>query len=136
MADPYPMPTAVQTRSATNADAFKVYCKIDEAYKGQDDEIETILAAVKRDVDKTLWNYFTHNDLPTGTPVDIPEDVELFIKKRAARHFEWRVERQEQEKLDQEGSAALRVSTGKQSADVDDYEPILYLRDPLGLIGF
>lgn len=130
--DPYPLPTAVYDRSAVTPDACKTYCKIDSGYKEQDDEIDRMLSSVKRDVDKTLWNYFTDNDLPSGNKQDIPEDVEQFILRRFARLFDWRVERQGEESLAQTGSAKLNMS----ATDVDDYEPIMHLRDPLGLVGF
>ena len=136
MSDPYPIPTAVYDRSSVDKDVAKDYCKIDQAYTDQDAEITATLNAVKRDVDKTLWNYFTVDDYPGSTPVDIPEDVDLFIKRRFARLFDWRTERQERESTDKLGSASIKSTPVEQSQDVDDYEPILYLRDPLGLVGF
>lgn len=129
--DPYPMPTAVQIRSATNLEKVKNALGIDTSFTEDDARLTRILEAVKRDVDKTLWNYFTDDDLPSGTPQDIPEDVELFIERRTCRLYEWSVEGQRKDSIQGQGSAELSAPD-----PVCDYEPILYLRDPLNLVGF
>lgn len=114
---------------------LKAHLKIDEGFTDDDDLIDQKLAATKRQVDKTLWNYFTDDDLPTGSTTDIPipPDVEEFVLRRAARLYEWVIENQEKDQTDQVGSAAI---TPEDPEGCGDWEPIMYLRDPLGLIGF
>jgi len=130
MAMGYPLPTAVANRSEVTLERLKRHLNYDPGYTDDDVRLASALNRAKADVDKTLWNYFTDDDLPTGNPQPIPPDVEEFILHRAARFFEWNVERQNYAQLNQVGQ------TSTSGNNVDDYEDIMHLRDPLGLVGF
>lgn len=78
-------PTAIRDRSVVDLTALKEHLGLEDADTSEDATLQDALDAAKAKADRYCNNPFLNAD---GSDGDIPKDVEVWVKRKAAQYYD------------------------------------------------